>query len=221
MSPAQTRVILFANGDLPNPDHISPMLRPDDVLIAVDGGLQHLTRLQLIPQWIIGDLDSADPQEVKRLGALGVAIRRFPTHKDESDLELALLAALEWHPDVVWVIGAIGGRLDQTLANIFLLMQPKLAALDLRMVDGLQEVFLVRQAATIHGKPGQRVSLLPLMGPSTGVETSGLAYPLRHETLYPDKTRGISNQMIGDVAEVRTVSGILLCIHTLSHDESE
>ncbi len=83
------RAVLVVNGDLPEPERFRAMLRQDDILIAVDGGLRHMTALDRTPNLIIGDMDSADPEEVSRLESQGVEVRRFPTHKDETDLELA------------------------------------------------------------------------------------------------------------------------------------
>jgi thiamine pyrophosphokinase len=214
MAKDNRRFILFVNGDLKSPEKLLPQLRPDDVLIAVDGGLRHLTALGLTPDLILGDLDSADPTEVAKLEAQGVPVRRYPPEKDETDLELGIEAALEQGATSIWIVAALGDRLDHTLGNIYLLTQPRLASLDVRLMDGEQEVFLIRNETTLSGQPGQIVSLIPLMGPVPGVTTGQLAYPLRHETLYPDKTRGISNVMTAETATVSIDDGILLCIHT-------
>lgn len=209
------RVLLFVNGDFPQPEKIIAQIQPRDVLIAVDGGLRHMTQHKLTPNLIIGDLDSADPAEVQRLQAQGVEVRRYPVDKDETDLELALNAALKLQPDLIWVVAALGDRIDQTLGNIFLLTRPELTHTDVRLVDGLREVLLIRASGTINGIPGQRVSLLPLNGPAQGIRTEGLAFPLNGETLYPERTRGISNRLTAPTAHVKLTGGLLLCIHEL------
>ncbi|HOM67088.1 MAG: thiamine diphosphokinase [Brevefilum fermentans] len=207
------RVFLFVNGELPEPDKIRTALQNTDYLIAVDGGLRHLVNLGLTPHMVIGDLDSADPDAVQRLRLIGVEIRTFPTDKDETDLHLALDAALELAPDMIRVVAALGGRLDQTLANIFLLTRPDLAEVDIRLIDGHSEVFLIRKSANFSGEVGQRVSLLPLNGPVTGIHTEGLRYSLNNGTLFPDNTLGISNEMNAPTARISIQSGLLLCIH--------
>lgn len=210
------RAILFVNGDLPSPQVFRARLRPDDVLIAVDGGLRYITTFDLEPDLIIGDLDSADPAEVARLQSQGVEIRRLPTHKDETDLEQALAAAQEMGVNTIWIAAAIGNRIDQTLGNIFLITDPKLSSLNVRLVDGRREMFLIRDHATISGQPGQTVSLIPLQGKVEGVKTHNLAYPLNNEILYPYKTRGISNVMQSETAAVSIRNGLLLCIHAFT-----
>jgi len=215
------KIVLFANGDLPAPERILPQLTSEDILIAVDGGLCHLTQHNLTPNLIIGDLDSANPAEVEKYRAQGVAVDQYPPEKDETDLELALDAALAMASECIWVVGALGKRIDQTLANIFLLTREEFINVDLRMVDGDREIFLIRTSATITGTPGERVSLLPLHGPAVGIQTQGLLYPLKGETLYPDRTRGVSNELTASSAQVTLKSGLLICIHAFTGNQQK
>lgn len=217
MSPKPKTVFLFANSPLPEADSVPPLIKSEDFLVAVDGGLRHLVRVGLVPDLIIGDLDSAEPEQVKKFRNLNVEVRQFAEEKDQTDLELAVFAALEMQPARIRIVGALGGRLDQTLANIFMLTKPELSNADIRLVDPSQEAFLIRQSAQLAGQAGQRVSLLPLNGQVDGIRTSGLKYPLNNETLYPDQTRGISNVMESDLAAITIGQGVLLCIHEFSN----
>lgn len=213
MTQKPIRIVLFVNGELPAPDNIRAQLNDSDYLVAVDGGLKHIERLGKTPHLVIGDLDSADSEQIQNLRAQGVEIRTFPTDKNETDLELALNAALEMVPTAIRVVAALGGRLDQTLANIFLLTRPDLVNIDIRLIDGQIEVLLIHQSATISGEIGQGVSLLALRGPVTGIHTDGLRFALKDEMMFPDKTRGISNQMDAPTARISIQTGMLLCIH--------
>ena len=143
----------------------------------------------------------------------GVDVRQYPVEKDETDLELAIRLVLEAGYKRLRLVGALGGRLDHLLGNVFLLLNPSLEAVDIRLDDGLDEVFLIRGEAVVEGEPGDLLSLLPLMGTAVGVETEGLYYPLRAETLFPYHTRGISNVMQSQSAVVRLQQGVLLCVH--------
>ncbi|MGZ9234424.1 MAG: thiamine diphosphokinase, partial [Anaerolineales bacterium] len=82
-----------------------------------------------------------------------------------------------------------------------------------RLDDGVEEVFICRDQAQVRGKSGDLVSLIPWQGVVTDVRTENLKWPLRNETLYPDKTRGISNEMLGETASVSIGSGLLLIVH--------
>ncbi|TLN12603.1 thiamine diphosphokinase, partial [bacterium] len=138
------RTVIFVNGRLRSTQRLAALLRPDDWRIAADGGLRHLRRLNLAPHLLIGDLDSVTEEDVQWAVAMGAEVRRYPREKDETDLELALRAAVLGGSREILLAAALGGRLDQTLGNVFLLMRPELAGLDVRLEDGREEVFLIR-----------------------------------------------------------------------------
>lgn len=210
------RVVIFANGSLPDRERARQRLRPDDILIGADGGTRHLLEMGLWPHAVVGDLDSLPSSLVDALRRRGVPVHAYPREKDETDLELALRHALEYGPQAIRVLGALGERLDQTLANLALLTAPWLEGIDVRLDDGVEEVFLARPEAVVEGRAGETVSLIPWGTPAEGVTTEGLRWPLRDETLYPERTRGISNEMTGPVARVRVRAGLLLVVHRRS-----
>ncbi|KAF0111185.1 MAG: thiamine pyrophosphokinase [Chloroflexi bacterium] len=210
----KNRAVIFANGEISDFTVIEELLKPDDDLIAVDGGLRHICKLEKNPQLLIGDFDSIESSDVERLENQGVEIRRFPIEKDETDLELALLAVARKGYREVLLVGALGGRLDHTLANLFLLLLPALSRMKVTIETGTEEIFLIRKTTVIRGDKGDVVSLIPLKGNIVGVQTKGLKYHLENETLYIEKSRGISNVMLEKQAEVTLISGCLLCIHS-------
>jgi thiamine pyrophosphokinase len=170
--------------------------------------------MSLLPSLLIGDLDSISEADLQSLTGRSITILKYPREKDETDLELALGWAVDHGFRSIRVAGALGGRLDQMLGNLFLLTWDRLEGLDVRLDDGCEEVFLISRSAEVHGTAGDTISLIPLLGPATGITTEGLEYPLRGETLFPERTRGISNQMLNEQAIVSLESGCLLCIHT-------
>jgi thiamine pyrophosphokinase len=207
------RCIIFVNGELPNLGAARAMIQPDDVLIATDGGARHALALGVIPSAIIGDLDSLSEAEVRVFTEMGVHILGYPPNKDETDLELALNHALKAGYRPIYLVGGLGGRIDQLIGNLCLLSAPEAIDADVRMDDGLTEAFFITSKATIHGRQSETVSLIAWGVPAEGVTTDGLVYPLHRETLLPYRTRGISNQMISDTAKVSVRRGVLLCIH--------
>jgi thiamine pyrophosphokinase len=208
-----SRAVIFVNGLLPDVGLASHLFRPDDVLLAANGGTRNALALGRIPSVIIGDLDSLTFDEKRRMEEENVRLIQSPVDKDQTDLELALHYAVEAGYREILLIGALGRRLDQTLGNLCLLTAPSLAGLDVRADDGLEEVFFVHSKCQIHGKPGDIVSLIPWGRKATGVLTEGLRWRLHGETLYPDKTRTISNEMLGETASVSLSSGLLLVVH--------
>ncbi len=215
------RAVIFANGILESPRLAAGLLRPDDFIIAADGGLHHIQKLGLVPDLLVGDLDSVGGEDAAWLKERRIEVQQYPVDKDFTDLELAIQAALRRGARKILIVAALGGRLDQALANIALLSLTELKGVDIALDDGVTEVRLVESRLEISGRPGDLVSLLPLGGPAVGVVTHDLKYPLRAETLTPGQTRGISNVMQGENAAVELAGENLLCVHIRQIMEQE
>lgn len=208
-----SRCLIFANGILPDLDAARRLIRPEDILLAADGGARHALTMGLTPSVIIGDLDSITEEQRNHIQAAGGQIIPYPRDKNETDLELALNYAVENGFRSILILGALGHRLDQTLGNLSLLSDPQFSAVDLRLDDGVESAQFCRVRVEVRGGRGDLVSLIPWGGEVRGVRTEGLRWSLSDETLFPHKTRGISNEMTGDVAEIQIASGLLLIIH--------
>jgi thiamine pyrophosphokinase len=205
------RAVIIANGILGG---FRPVIFPDDIVIAVDGGLRHCLELNLHPHTLIGDMDSLSPDQVGAAARSGIQISRYPARKDHTDLELALRAARSLGASEIILVGALGARWDMTLANIMLLAAPELAGCRVRVLDDMQEISLVRGGEThrFEGNAGDLLSLIPLRADAKNVRVTGLEYPLSGETLHFSATRGISNVFCDQTATVFLEDGLLLCI---------
>jgi thiamine pyrophosphokinase len=206
------RAVIFANGELPDPQGARDILQTCDITIAADGGTLHALAVGIFPDVVVGDLDSLPPDQRRRLETSGCRMISFPARKDETDLELALhYAAAEGATEIV-VLAALGGRLDQIIANVMLLTLPELKGIDVRIVEGAQEAFLIDDEAIIEGGVGDTVSLIPLGGDAVGVTTEGLEWALEEDTLCFGPARGVSNVLAVGKAQVCLEDGLLLCI---------
>ena len=211
------RIIIFANGNLPNLEKARQLIRPDDFILCADGGTRHALALGLTPNVVIGDLDSVTEEERRKIKEMGVEVMEFSMDKNETDLELAINHAITLNPSEILILAALGGRMDQTLANIALLSNSSLVTHNLRITDGVEEIFFCRDQAKVEGRSGDIVSLIPWQGEVNGVFTENLRWHLHYETLYPDKTRGISNEMTADVATIKIQSGLILIVHAIGN----
>ena len=212
--------VIIANGDPPDPETARRYADQADLLLAADGGARHALALGLVPHVVIGDLDSLNKDQQTCLRSAGARFIVHPAAKDETDLELALFYAVEQDADPIVVLAALGGRLDQLVANVLLLAMPALAGRDVRLIDGSQTAFVVRDQVTIIGVPGDTISLIPLGGDAKGITTRGLAYPLNEGSLPFGPALGVSNEMTTSQAHVQVRDGLLLCVH-LSRQEME
>jgi thiamine pyrophosphokinase len=184
-----------------------------------------LQRIQfgLRPQRVIGDFDSLTEAELQALQKAGAQLQRHPAHKDETDLELALMYAASIGSHEIIVLGALGGRLDQTVANVMLLAMPALASCRVLIASGGEQTFLIRPGAPLElsGHAGDIVSLIPFGGDAHGIRTAGLEYPLRDESLSFGPARGVSNVMLGERATITFRQGLLLCVYARQPDDSQ
>ncbi|WP_420642725.1 thiamine diphosphokinase [Candidatus Leptofilum sp.] len=205
-------LVIFANGVLDEVEWIRPYLAQATAVWAANGGSKHLYRLNHPPDRVIGDADSLEPAVLAWLTSNHVPFDQHPPAKDETDLELALLMAAAQPEKDILLFGLLGGRLDQMLANIFLLTNPVLAGKKVQLITPTERAWLVRQRTEIVGQAGDLVSLIPLVGDVQGVTTSGLQWPLHEETLFVGQARGVSNHLTAEKATVAVQNGLLLCI---------
>lgn len=216
-----SRIIIFANGLLTQPELLRRRLLPGDRIFCADGGTVHALALGLTPEIIIGDLDSLAPDVVDLLVTKGVDLQRHPIRKDHTDLELAFQTALAEQPSEIVLTTALGGRLDQMLANILLLTRPEYASVKVTLVDETQWATIVRsgQTLTINGQPGDTLSLLPLTAAVSQVTLTGVEWPLHTATLTLGSTYSISNTLIDTQAYLTIGEGMLLVIQLEQTDE--
>jgi thiamine pyrophosphokinase len=201
--------IVVAGGDAPPPGRTIPA---HTSVIAADRGLDHAYACGLRIDLLVGDLDSVSERSLARARAEGVTIDSRPPAKDETDLELALGHVLARGMTHALVIGLGGGRLDHALGNLLLLGADRFAEIEIDAWIGDTTVSVIRLRRRLSLHAGDLVSLLAVGGPAFGVTTHGLEYPLRHETLWPGSTRGISNVVLDGPIMVELADGVLLAV---------
>jgi len=212
------RAVVFANGVIREIHLVKQLITEKDFIVSADGGLRYIRSLNLIPKLVIGDLDSVSRDDIKFLNNNNIEILKFPTDKDQTDLEIALRELVKRDYKDILVIGALGGRIDQTLANLGLISSISRNGIRIEFDDGREHVMLIQNRLLLSGKKGDTVSLIPLCSPAKGITTKGMQYSLTDEQLLPEQTRGVSNVMMEKIAEIKITSGTVLCIHTRKKD---
>jgi thiamine pyrophosphokinase len=210
------RAIIFVNGTISDPSTILRWVQDGDDLIAADGGAHHAVAMGFRPRVVVGDLDSLSPTLAEELAAQGVELEKHPVAKNKTDLELALERAIRDGAQEILLLGALGGRLDQALANVLLMAQRDWPAL-IRLVDATEIATVIHggESMTLEAAPGSTMSLLPLSAEVTGITYTGMLYPLNDATLQLGSTRGVSNEVVSHPATVTIATGIALVIQTI------
>lgn len=212
------RIAVLANGEW-NADWGAKELAQVDVLICADGGANHALKVGRMPEVLIGDLDSISPENLEICRQKGVSIQQFPREKDETDLEIALEYAIcqlksenpSLDSQILWLYGAIGGRVDHLLGNLALLLHYHKKGFSIHLKDPLHEIYLLEGRGILKGHPRQELSIIPITE-SARVATKGLYYPLKAEVLKQDSTRGISNVFAEEEAVVQVDEGIVMLV---------
>lgn len=207
-------IVIVANGELEESNRLREIWHTADLRIAADGGALNARKyLALAPHVLIGDLDSLDDATRLWCGFSRVETIQRPRIKDETDLELAIDLAIARGATNLTILGALGGRFDQTMANALLLVKPARANIPARIAGTDFDAWVAIERATITGNTGETVSLIPLTDQIENIQTSGLEYPLQNETLYFGSSRGVSNTLTSTRAEILFARGILLVVH--------
>lgn len=179
---------------------------PHDLVIAADGGYDALHEAGIRPHLLLGDMDSikALPTDIPRL--------RFPARKDETDMALAIKVAQQRGFRRFKLYGALGGRLDHTLANLQLLGSLAHQGMQARIVDRRAVLFAVCKRTLVLPplRQGTTVSVFAWGGDAAGVTLKGLAFPLYNAQLEAFMPLGVSNVAKGMPIRISVSSGVLL-----------
>lgn len=210
------KAIVFSGGDLENYPALEKYVRDADLIICADSGVHHAFSMNLLPDILVGDMDSIEPEALRKVKRLNIKIINYPSEKDFTDTQLALEIALERKVTEAIIIGGIGSRPDHSLANIFLMLEYRNKGVEVKLVAARWEIFLIEGKMRIKGKKGDILSLIPLTFEVKGINTKGLYYPLKGESLFLGPARGISNVFLQDEVVVEVKEGILIAVKVLT-----
>ncbi len=200
------KIAFLANGEIEDSERLKSRIRSFPYLIAVDGGVNHCRELSIRPHLIIGDFDSAFPENLAFFQ--DVPLLAFPKEKDRTDLELALDHVEPMACRELVVFGGIGKRIDHTLLHLYLLSRyPGRLYLE----SAKERLFVIDGEAALSTFPGQTLSLIPLNGPAAGIYTQGMKWELSNAA-FDQQFMSLSNVSTGTSVNVRVGSGDLLCI---------
>lgn len=207
-----TTCALVAASDF-NADHFMALYKQDvfDQVMAVDAGFAYLDELGVKPDLAIGDFDS--------LGYVPKARRvsRHPAHKDASDLELALQRAASREDDHLYIYGALGRRLDHTVANLQLFAYYAELGFDITVIDmnSALRVLVGPDAFELPRLESGIVSVFSATDRAIGVSERGLEYSLDDAELTNRTSLGLSNELIGQEAVISVAEGTLYVFYPL------
>ena len=193
------------------------MLETDfDVFVGVDAGSLFLLQHQLPLDMAIGDFDSVSPADFQQIEQAAKELIQAPAEKDDSDLELALKTVFERYPQAqTRVFGALGGRIDHLLSNLFLASEPDLAPfMEQIELVGADNHILFRPAGQHRLSPIEGMTYISFM-PSDGshLTIENAKYPLREENFFFKKCYSSNEFLDGDI-QIALDTGYVVIIYS-------
>jgi thiamine pyrophosphokinase len=176
-------------------------------IICADGGANGLTGTKIVPDIILGDLDSLKPAARKFFSRKHTEIRRIQD-QETTDFEKALLYCIEMNLDNITVFGAVSSRPDHTINN-FSVLKRYSESLDIRVIDKEFEIYYINKRTSFEYRKDRTVSLMP-MPSAYGITTKGLKYRLQDESLELGKREGTLNVSTAKKVSIEFKEGSLL-----------
>jgi thiamine pyrophosphokinase len=199
------RIVIVGNGILSN--KFFSLIRSDDYVIGVDRAAYWLIEQGRTPDIAIGDFDSVTQEEFTKIQQSVKNIQRFPKHKDSTDMELAVIRAIEKKPVDILILGGIGSRMDHTMATMQLLDLLLVAHVPHVLLNETNRVQLIGKGRLDFKKNLYRyLSILPYTD-KISLSLSGFRYNLPKTTLVRGVARGVSNEIVSGQAVITIFSG--------------
>ena len=201
------RCVIIGAAPINNYKKIRSFLQPDDFVIVCDGGLNHIKKLRVKPNLIVGDFDSHKNPN------LPIETIALPREKDDTDSVFALKTAISRGFKDFLFIGMIGARLDHGLGNLYMLIKCHEEGLKALMLDDYSEMQIVGKQEAYITDAYPYFSLLNITGLARGITIRNAKYPLENAQIKQDYQYGISNEVLPNKKAAVSVSeGQLLLI---------
>lgn len=204
-----------------NIDFIRDILKnkkDDDIIIAIDTGLTICDILEIIPECLIGDFDSISADILKHfIQDKRIEIYEHNPIKDYSDTELAIDICVQKGISAIYLLAALGKRMDHGLANIFTLCSYRKKGIDIYILDEYNKIYARDESFVIFKQEmyGKYLSLYP-MGKPAYISIKGVKYPLDNFLLnkYETPSLSISNEVIEEEASILFSDSMILVIES-------
>ncbi|MDR3085352.1 MAG: thiamine diphosphokinase [Christensenellaceae bacterium] len=182
--------------------------REGDFIVCADGGYAIALREGLKPDLLIGDLDSLPPGEEPECETL-----RLQPEKDDTDTMACVKYALEHGFEEIVILGGIGGRLDQTFANLQTLGYCLSQGVRATLMDGRNRAFLIRdETIELKAEKGFKFSVFAWSDRAEGVSEENAKYHLDHYSMVSANPIGVSNEFLQNSARISVENGVLLVV---------
>ncbi|MGE5500067.1 MAG: thiamine diphosphokinase [Syntrophothermus sp.] len=192
--PKTKKCLIFANGRFPGKPVIKKLLNMEKfTIICADGGANSIRKTGIIPDYIIGDMDSITKDTLEFFK--GKCRLRKIKGQDDTDVEKCLKFAISKGFKECILVGVIGDRLDHSFGNLSIAVRYS-EKTDLTLVTEKSILSVIKGNCIIKTHPGEYISLYGF-NERTRITSEGLKYSLKNESLVFGKREGTSNEATG------------------------
>jgi len=203
------KCLIITGGEVIDNKRLLKLVRESSYIICADRGAETAFKLSIRPDIILGDLDSINSEILKKMD---VRIIDYPTDKDFTDTELAILHAVDMGYNKIDVVNATGNRMDHVFSTFLLLY--KYDTIDIRIVGSHFEAFLLREDLKIFHQKGRILSIIPVGDSLENIYLTGFKFPLIGQSVSVGDSLCVSNIIIEDEAEIKLSKGKAIIIIT-------
>lgn len=204
------KALIVLNGNILDLNVLEKAGKESDFILCADGGTDHCLKASLMPDMIIGDLDSISKDSLKVIYDNKIPIEKFPVKKDATDSELSIDYLISKKFTDITLVGAMGNRMDHTLSNILLLSKLHEKGIKGKIIDESNTIYMVDEELVLTKEEDSYVSVIPITNLGAIITLKGFEYKLDKVKIKFGSTYGISNKIIGDKAHVIVHEGACL-----------
>lgn len=183
----------------------------DSFVVCADYGIKNFIGLEILPDLIIGDLDSSDEECKKFIKDKNIELIKLNTRKDFTDSESALSYLIENKYDEITLLSVTGSRLDHTLSNIFLL-EKYFDKAKIKIIDNNNEISYIEEGEYIFSKDNYKYLSIISISDKILLSSQGLSYEVKNSIINRAASLGVSNEIIDEKAKIVLHKGKALII---------
>ena len=205
-------MLIVSGGEVPASDTLVRLAEESDLVIAADIGAKYCIDADIIPDVVLGDMDSIPGDVLDSVRDRGAEIISYSHDKDETDTQLALDLAIAKGAKEIRILSGIGDRFDHSIANLHLLYRALKHGVNASIIAKRHIIFLVYSQHEIKGMKGKTISFMPLTERVEGIRLKGFAYNLSSGKMELGFPYGVSNIVNSDRAIAEVGKGVLIAI---------
>ncbi len=199
--------LIVSSGTITNYSRLKRLLKESDFVVCADGGMNHLIKMNVLPNLVIGDLDSINKDALNFIKHNNIPVKKYSSVKDTTDTGLAMEYLIEENFDEITMVGVTGTRQDHTMANIFLLNELNKKGINGKIVDDNNIIYLVEDCMEIDFVTDCFVSIIPITNEGINISLKGFYYNLCKTEIPFGSTYGVSNRIVENKGEISIFKG--------------